>query len=306
MSDNFNENLNDQVVEDGVDTVNDGTVKEDAVIETVADSTSDALDLDATEDAESKVGGKKSKKGLIIGLISGGAALIIGAIVLCLCLFVFNDNPFRDVLEMYENSQPSKIVATTTQIFGVEYNADGEVVFAGHKLNGTYTLTVGEVDGKAAAVYESVQDRLGTVEEGGGQDIREPIFTDKIVKEYIEGTGLRITTNGKKGKWDSEGSSLIPERGAIALNISKSIASSYEYADNVLKFTVKEEDTEELFGSGNGVQSDVSVEIITDGVFVIGAKVSYAVPADEENNVSESTIVIEVVYTYDFETISID
>ena len=74
----------------------------------------------------------------------------------------------------------------------------------------------------------------------------------------------------------------------------------------VLSFTVRAEDTEELLGQGNGVKTDVKVEIITDGVFVIGINLSYGIPGDEENNVSESTVSISVVYTYDFEQISID
>ena len=280
MSENLNNNLTAETVVDGV-KIN-----------------GESVDLTAGPC-------KKCRKGLVIGLVSAGAALVIGAVVFCLWFFLFRGDPFKEVAAMYEASKPSKIVATTTQTFGVEYDDNDEVVFSGHTLKGEHTLVIGEVDGKAAAVYKLVQDRLGTVEDGSGQDIKEPIFTDTTIKEYIEGTGLRITQNGSKGKWDSEGDSLIPERGAIALNISKDIADNVTYENNKLSFTVKEKNTAALFGAGNSVESDVDVEITTDGAFVIGVKISYYVPADEDNNVSESLITIDVVYTYDFEQINI-
>ena len=267
------------------------------------EDTSEAL----SEDAGELPAKKKGKKALLISLISVGALLIVGAIVACLWIFVFNrDDPFKEVSAMYEISQPSKIVANTSQTFGVVKNDAGEVTFAGHELKGLYTLIIGEVDGSPAATLTSVQDRLGTVEEGSGQAIKEPIFTDNLIKDYIEGKGLRITENGKRGDWDEEGNSIIPVRGGIALNLSKKLAEDVTYENNKLSFTVKKDNTKQFLGRDTALASDLKVVITTDGVFVIGVNLSYVIPANEEANTSESTVVINVVYTYDFEEITID
>ena len=293
----------------------EGAVAEAKEAEEAESATEEASYTDApedanealSEDADEQPTKKKGKKGLIITLISVGSVLVLGAIFACLWFFVFNRNdPFKDVAAMYEISQPSKIVANTNQTFGIVKNDAGEVTFEGHSLKGLYTLVIGEVDGNPAAKLTAVQDRLGSVEEGSGQAIKNPIFTDTSIREYIEGQGLRVTEKGNKGNWDPEGNSIIPEKGGISLNLSKKLAEGVTYENNKLSFTVKKDNTKAFLGAEEGLDSDLKVEITTDGVFVIGVKLDYVILGNETANTSESTVTIVVEYTYDFEELTID
>ena len=197
---------------------------------------------------------------------------------------------FNEVAVMYADSQPTKITAKTT------HKLDEAVV-----LNGTYELKVGEVDGKPAATYVGEYDELRTVDEGSGQEIKEHVVTKSFSTDYIEGKGVRY--NG--GEWDATGTTIIPAKGGIALNIDASLATSSSYKDNKLTFVVAANNTEKLLGEGKGVNAPVQVEIVTDGSLVVGVTLSYTLPADTATNAGEIQVKIEVLYFYDLELLTI-
>ncbi len=232
------------------------------------------------------------KKFLAISLC---LVLCLGALVSC--SGQSKKEVFASVDAMYDRSQPTRVVAQT------------EYKFNKFSLTGSYTLEVGEVDGKPAAIYSEEYQQLRDIASGSTVDIKDFYETIKTKKEYIEGTGVRVDG----GEWDPEGESFIPEKGGIAINLNPSIAENYEYKDGVLSFQVAASSTEALLGEGNGVDSVVAVVITTDATAdgddasarIIGVSITYTIPADEENHISEATVTISATYEYDVVAINI-
>ncbi len=197
-----------------------------------------------------------------------------------------------EVAAMYAVSQPTKVVATTTHQFGSK------------TLTGTYVLTTGYIDGDTpAATYSSKYQQMRDVESGSGQEIVTPIEDVEELVEYVEGKGTRTTVNGKRSSWDKEGASIIPEKGAVAINLDSSVISQFTYENNVLTFTVPAASTEAVLGMA--IAADALVVVTTNGTEVIGVSISYTEAADAETNVEQTVVSIEVKYTYDLEKVTI-
>ena len=192
------------------------------------------------------------------------------------------------VAAMYSNSSPKGLSANTTQYFGDK------------ELRGTYTLVTGTVDGKAAAVYTAEYQRMRTVEEGATSTIVPSVETVSEVKEYIEGKGVRVN---KTGQWDATAPSIIPERGAIALNLDEEKMENVSYSNHVLSFSVKAENTESVLGTA--ISADVSVRITDDGALITGVNLAWTLPANEEALEVETFTEIDIVYSYDYQKIDI-
>ena len=189
---------------------------------------------------------------------------------------------------MYQNSQPTKVVAVTTQTFD------------SRKLESKYTLTVGLVDGQSAAIYEGSEDRMRDIESGAGEEIVGPIETVVTKLWYHEPRGVCDATTTPY-KWDKNAASFIPEKGAVALNVSSKNIKDYTYEGKTLTCTVPQDKTEAVFGEA--LSSDASLVIVNDGAVVTYVEISYTAPADGDN-IPAQTVVIKVEYTYDLETIT--
>lgn len=196
----------------------------------------------------------------------------------------------EDISRMFEVGEPKRSEATTVQ-------DSGETV-----ISSSYVLTVGFVDGKAAAVLETKEMRMRTVEDSGDSKVvLSPIEEKTEIKEYVDGLGVR--TDG--GRWKT-GESFIPERGSVTMNLDAELIENVKLENNVLSFTVKAENAAAVLGVEGTVEGDVSVVVTTDGTRVIAVAIDYTVAADDEVFLDETEISIDVAYSYDYQNITID
>ena len=207
--------------------------------------------------------------------------LVITSILVLLCS-CSSDKQVDKVMDMYNSSVPTGIVAETTQTFGDRV------------LRGSYSLKKGTVDGKNAMVYEERHQEIYSVEEGSGSVVTPPIQEVSLVKEYIEGRGVRTD---RKGKWAS---SETLEIDSIALNLDKKLIDEVAYKNNTLSFIVYASDTEAVFGKDIG--ADVSVSIKDDGAYVIGVELFWLIPANEAEQTVLTAANVKITYTYDIIT----
>lgn len=212
-------------------------------------------------------------------IIAGVLILASLLMILCSC---GSAKQIDRVIEMYESSKPTGIVAHTTQTFG------------DRELNGEYSLKTGTVDGKAAAVYEEWYQRIHSVDEGSASIVTPPIDEISTVKEYIEGRGVRTD---RTGSWDS---SATIEIDSIALNLDKKYMDEVSYANRTLSFIVYADDTEAVFGKN--IETDVSVSIVDDGAYIIGVTIFWLIPANEAEGTVLTSTEIVITYTYDIQT----
>ena len=225
--------------------------------------------------------------------------IIVLVLTLALCLTAFTScflmkgrKTLKEIAEMYSNSAPTMIVATTTQ------------TFSAYELNCTYEVKNGLVDGKNASVYTVTKQELESIENAGGSDIIRPMIkTTKKTTQAIEGIGTR--TDG--GDWNASGTVTVIGRGAMALNLdSKSIAEMV-YADNVLTFVIPNANIETVLGEGfsKGIEGDVQVTIVNDGAVITSIELRYTIAGDSKANLESSKMVIFVEYHYDIQQITI-
>lgn len=207
--------------------------------------------------------------------------LVIASVLMILCSCSVGEQVDKTI-EMYNNSVPTAILAETTQTFG------------DRTLKGSYTLKRGTIDGKNAAVYEERHQEIYTVEEGAGATVTPPIDEVTLVKEYIEGRGVRTD---RKGKWVS---SETLEIDSIALNLDKKLMDEIIYKNRTLSFIVYAADTEAVFGKDMG--ADVSVSIIDDGAYIIGVELFWLIPANEAEQTVLTSANVKITYTYDIVT----
>ena len=219
--------------------------------------------------------------------------LSLSAVALIACKKDATDTTDLDkVAAMYAISRPTKIVATTTHQFGSK------------TLTGTYELKSGYIDGDTpAATLKSEYQQMRDVDSGSGQEILNAIEDVTELVEYVEGKGTRTTLNGKRGSWNKEGESIIPAKGAIALNLDSSVITQFTYENDVLTFTVPASGTETVLGMQ--IDSDVLVAVTTNGVDILGVSISYTEAANAETNVEQTVVTIKVEYDYALQVITI-
>ena len=215
--------------------------------------------------------------------------LTLGAFVMLSC-GGDGESDADKVSAMFGVSQPTKSVVVTDQIFGT------------NNLQGVYTVVVGEVDGKEAAVETIEQYRLSTVAEGSGQEIIDHQLLESSKKEYIADKGVRVDG----GAWDASAPSIVPVKGAMALNLDESLIANVKYENKVLTFTVSAANSAAVFGEGNALAADATVTVTNDGVRITGITINYIVAANAESGLQETAVTITATYTYDNEVINID
>ena len=232
------------------------------------------------------------KKIIVFALV---VALCIPVLASCKLLDTFK-NPLKDITEMYSMSDPTKVEATVKHEIGSTV------------LNNSYKLIIGTVDGSRASVYVEHKEELDSVENGGATEVVQPLVkqTDTIT-EAIEGTGSRTTLNGKTGSWDPDGNVYTIGRGRMALNLTKKLVENVTYEDHVLNCTVPAGNAGAVLGEDYAtyISGDVSITIEDDGAMITYIKLVYKLAADASKNLPESTMTVEVNYSYDIEQINI-
>ena len=193
---------------------------------------------------------------------------------------------------MYNNSAPTKVAATTKQVF------ENSI-----ELNCNYEIVTGYVDNKPASIFTSYVEEIRSVEEGGNTDEVKPLIKPVNKKiEAVEGFGSR--TNG--GDWNPQGTIWSIGRGGMALNLDKKCLVDVVYEDHTLTFTVPAEHVATVIGENTSyISGDVQVTIVDDGAVITSVELHYTIAADEANNLPKSDMTVKVVYTYDLEKITI-
>lgn len=226
--------------------------------------------------------------------------IIVLMLVLALCVTAITscgkkNNPkkiLQEVTEMYDNSAPTKVVATTKQ------------VFSAYELNCKYELTTGQVGGATASVYKVTKEELETIENAGGSDIVRPMIkTTTKVTEAIEGIGSRVDGSA----WSAEGTVYTIGRGAMALTLDKETVTDVVYENSVLTFTIPNANIATVLGEAyaTGVDGDISVTIVNDGSVITSIELRYTVPADTKAGLEASQMIVYVEYQYDIQQITI-
>jgi len=221
-------------------------------------------------------------------------ALCVPALFACKNKEETPSNPaIQQVAKMYSVSQPTKVVAKTTQVINSV------------KLSCDYTLTTGYVDNAAASVYVSNIQEIRSVEEGGqNEEVKDIIKSYTRTIESIDGKGSR--TNG--GEWNAEGQVWTIGRGRMALNLDESALTNVKYENHVLTFTVPQANAAKVLGEeyAADISSDVLVTIVDDGAVVTSVELHYNLAGNADINLSESVMTVKVDYTYDIEKITIE
>lgn len=235
-----------------------------------------------------------NKKKIIIIIVAAVLAAALIAVGVILALNNFSDNPVKSVMEMYSNSVPTKVTGKTTQTFG-------EIT-----LNSTYTLTTGFIGNKNAAVYEEKYQDMRSVEEGGESTVVYGHIADHHnLFHYIEGIGTRQVnpvTGIVISDWDINGRVFSVNQEGMTLALSNSRIKDENYKDNTLTCVVPADKTAAVFGTDLG--ADAQLKIVDNGAQIVSVHIEYVVPAN--GSVQETTIVIDIEYTYDNERINID
>lgn len=215
--------------------------------------------------------------------------LVVLAVSLFSCSTGGSNDTVDKIAELYSRSIPTKTVTTITSDY------------SGKMYTDKITLVRGKIDGALdAARLTEYTERPATIEAGSGAEILPEVTKKTVVTEYLEGKGTRV--DGKA--WDSTGKNFAPTAGSIALNITSSKVTGVYEKDNVIGFTVEAANTESVLGVK--IDSDVTVKITHDGASVVGIVIKYTQAADAANFVPESKVVIDIVYTYDIEKITIE
>ena len=219
-------------------------------------------------------------------------ALCIPALFSCQVIDGLFNNPLKEVSEMYNQSNPTKVVATTTQKVGAT------------ELKSKYELVTGYVDNSRASVFTVFTQEFDTVESGGASDVVKPLIKETTtVTEAIEGIGAR--TNG--GDWNPEANIWVIGRGRMALNLDKKSVENVKYEDHVLTFTIPVANAAKVLGEdyAANISGDITVTLVDDGAVVTSIELVYNLAGDDKN-LSESQMTVKVDYTYDIEKITIE
>lgn len=216
-----------------------------------------------------------------------------------------NITPLEAITNMYKISQPTKVVASTTQTI-IE-----DVLV----LECSYEVVTGYVDGHVASVFKSETQEVRSIEEGGQNDEIKPLIkTTSTIVEAIEGLGTR--TDG--GDWYAEGEVSSIGRGKMAIKLEASLLKEVKYENHVLTFVIPKANASKVLGStyGKYVDSDIAVTIKDDGAVVTSVEFNYYLEGDTieyvgssgetEKIPTRSAMRVLVNYSYDIEKITIE
>ena len=225
------------------------------------------------------------------------------ALTLCLVAFVScadtnNDATLEEFAQMYKNSNPTKMVAKTTEVFG-------PLSFESTKILTIGTVTDAEGT-KNAVIYDVLEEKLRSVEDGGKDEIiKGTIESTHTITLFVEGKGTKNidTKTGKAvGNWNSKNSINIPAKGDIALFFDADYITNCTYEDDTLSFVVPSNGTLSVFGME--INSNVSVSIVKEGAVIKGITIRYTTPENTETGVYDSSVEINISYSYDNEPIT--
>lgn len=197
------------------------------------------------------------------------------------------------VAEMYKNSAPTKVTASTKQ-----------TISSSLVLECSYELVNGKVGDAAASVYTEKKQELETVETGGGTEVIKPLVKETTrVTEAIDGVGSRL--NG--GTWNTQGTVSTIAPGGMSIKLNADNLKNVKYENNTLTFTVPKDKVASVFGKSyaTNIVSDVKVTIVDNGAEITSIELSYNLAGDEDANLPASKMVVKVEYTYDLEVITI-
>ena len=216
------------------------------------------------------------------------------------------ESQMRSINAMFDSLVPTQSVTTTTQKIGAL------------ELTSVATLTVGAVDGNAAATYINEYEELAPLD---GSNNANLILkkTDKLW--YVEGKGLCKNGNGK---WIADGEDFRPKAGDIKLTLAKSMFLTAEYDAETETFTATMDKTNanallaDFLAEDQKIASGLTLTITTAGGRISMLKLEYTEPehdvliseedADEEEYVAipEALVTIEVRYSYDAKVITLN
>ena len=184
------------------------------------------------------------------------------------------------ISDMLDTSRPTRSFVRTKETVG-------DTV-----LNGEYTLITGTSDGKAAATYDSAQDRPLSAD-------YISYVTEYTHKEYLEGYGVRVDG----GDWSPNEPNFAAEKSIISFNLTSNIISDLQYDETsgILTFIIAADKTAEAFKQE--IPADVSVLIANDGEHITNILLSYTIPASGQTD--EISVEIQAIYSYEQELLSI-
>ena len=216
-------------------------------------------------------------------------------LVLALSLFalVGCSSGIEDVKHAYSNSAPKQIVVVSNYAFGTNL------------VSMTTTIVEGVLSTGEAAGYKTVVgERFRSLEEGSGNEIVDYIENVDTTEWYRASLG----TSSDKGKtWNSEGVSLLPAVGLIAINLDESLLTNMKYSGEEFSFTVKAENAKAVFSDElENLTSDIDCTITIAGAQVTGITVEWVIPASESGAIEEDIEVsIKATYGYDIQPVTL-
>ena len=206
----------------------------------------------------------------------------------------------------YANSAPTKVLTETVRTVGRGTDS--------YTLTSTSSLFAGTIGGKSAAVYEETSQQLRAVEDGAGETEESVFETVEFKKEFIQDKGVRETSNGRTGMWNSRGTNFAPTKGSIALAITEGTIKDVKFTitdtQHVMEFKVAKANISKVFGvtaDGKDVieaSTDVSVVLTSNGTTVTSVVISYVVQATKD--IPYQSVVIEATYDYAVQVFSIN
>lgn len=186
----------------------------------------------------------------------------------------------------YASSDPDKIVVVSTQAFDTMALENRTVITKGK---------IGDID---AATMTVKGEKMRSVEDGSGQLVLGPVEEIDITKWYRSDMGV---SEDKGETWDAKAASFVPEKGDLALKLDPTVLENVVIDGNKLTFVVKPENSAKVFGNLEGIESDINVEILTDGAVVTNVRVSWVVPYNGATSVEKTTVTINTTYYYDLQ-----
>ena len=204
----------------------------------------------------------------------------------------------------YANSAPTKVTTKTVRTVG---RGDS------YTLTSSSTLLAGTIAGKSAAIYEETYQQLRDVESGSGNTEISVFETVEVKKEFVQGPGVRTTTNGKAGPWNKREASFVPTKGSIALRITeetiKDVKFTVDGKFNIMEFSVSKANLRAVFGTTDDIPNldasgDVSVILTSNGSTISSVVIAYTVSAT--SGTPFQSVVIEANYEYSVQIFSID
>ncbi len=225
--------------------------------------------------------------------------------------YVLSPESLDAFINAYANSIPTKVETEIKRVYGIGATDYSTVAY---ELNTKSVLLSGVCAGKVATVYKVVYDEFRSIDEGADQNIVGEIKTTTYEKVFLEGKGVRETTelDGVKtgGEWDTSALNFAPTAGSIAISLSednvKNLRFTIEDYNHVMRFVVPKAKIKAVFGNGIDATSDVSVTLVSNGATITSLSFSYTVEGSEKDAFPGQRVIISANYDYGMQNITIE